>query len=65
MLTKKQIALLEALGIASWVVERVQGTGLKFWRLTYSYGEEWRGCHYHAEGRTFRELCNSLTTKNS
>jgi len=41
---------------ASWWLQRIEGTGLKFWRLTVSTGPDWSGIHNELEGKTLDEI---------
>jgi hypothetical protein len=52
-LNKKQIAQLSV--FPSWVVERVQGSGLRYWKLWCSTKPDYDGQHIEAEGRTITE----------
>jgi hypothetical protein len=59
-LTKKQDTALKAFTAkyphVCWWVQRIEGTGLKFWRMTYSMRPDWEGKRGDVDGRTFAEM---------
>jgi hypothetical protein len=59
-LTRKQDEALEAFRQvmgedSSWVLTRHQGTGLKFWRITWTDTPDWRGDTQSVDGKTLQE----------
>lgn len=56
-LTHKQNELMLTLpDNISWWLRRLQGTGLKFWRLETAMGRDWEGEPVSFDGRTLHEV---------
>lgn len=40
---------------SSWLLQRLQGSGLKFWRITWTEQANWEGDQQNADGKTLAE----------